>query len=140
LSNFDWTIPSYCNWRHSSGQGLSHDHEVVFVFQHNFTKVVDPMKLTKLQDNLILTICNLKTIFLPSFFDLMPHLLIHIVHEMKYLGPVFLHQIYPFKRFMTVLKEYVHNQSRSEGCMVQGWVTKEVIEFVVDYMDLQAIG
>jgi hypothetical protein len=24
--------------------------------------------------------------------------------------------------------------------MVQGWATKEVIEFAVDYMDLQAIG
>jgi hypothetical protein len=54
-------------------------------------KVVDPMKLTKLQDDLILTMCNLETIFPPSFFDLMPHLLIHIIHEMKYLGLVFLH-------------------------------------------------
>jgi hypothetical protein len=24
--------------------------------------------------------------------------------------------------------------------MVQGWATEEVIEFIVDYMDLQAIG
>jgi hypothetical protein len=60
-------------------------------------KVVDPMKLTKLQDDLILMMCNLETIFPPSFFDLMPHLLIHIVHEMKYLGPVFLHQMYSFE-------------------------------------------
>jgi hypothetical protein len=50
-------------------------------------KVVDPMMLTKLQDALILTMCSLETIFPPSFFDLMPHLLVHIVHEMKYLGP-----------------------------------------------------
>jgi hypothetical protein len=67
-------------------------------------KVVDPMKLTKLQDDLILTICIRETIFPPSFFDLMPHLLVHIVHEMKYLSPVFLHQMYPFESFMTVLK------------------------------------
>jgi hypothetical protein len=53
-------------------------------------KVVDPMKLTKVQDDLILTMCNIETIFPPSFFDPMPHLLIHIVHEIKYLGPVFL--------------------------------------------------
>jgi hypothetical protein len=99
-------------------------------------KVVDPMKLTKLQDDLIRTMCNLKKIFPPSFFDLMPHLLIHIVHEMKYLGPMFLHQMYPFERFMTVLKKYVHNRSHLEGCMVQGWATEEVIEFAVDYMDL----
>jgi hypothetical protein len=103
-------------------------------------KVVDPIKLTKLQDNLILTMCNLETIFPPSFCDLMPHLFVHIVHEMKYLVPVFLHQMYPFERFMTVLERYVHNQSCPEGCMVQAWVTKEVIEFAVDYMDLQAIG
>jgi hypothetical protein len=56
-------------------------------------EVVDPMKLTNLQDDLILTMCNLVTIFPPSFFDLMPHLLIHIVDEMKYLGPMFFHQM-----------------------------------------------
>jgi hypothetical protein len=67
-------------------------------------KVVDLMKLTKLQDDLILMMCNLETIFPPSFFDIMPHLLIPIVHEMKYLGPVFIHQMYSFERFMTVLK------------------------------------
>jgi hypothetical protein len=60
-------------------------------FNATSRKVVDPMKLTKHQDDLILTMCNLETIFPPSFFDLMPHLLVHIVHEMKYLGPVFLH-------------------------------------------------
>jgi hypothetical protein len=72
-------------------------------------KVVDPMKLTKFQDDFILTMCNLETIFHPSFFDLMPHLLLHIVNELKYLGPAFLHQIYPFERFKTLLKKYVHN-------------------------------
>jgi hypothetical protein len=46
-------------------------------------KVVDPMKLTKLEDDLILTMCNIETIFPPSYFDLMPHLLVHIVDEMK---------------------------------------------------------
>jgi hypothetical protein len=55
--------------------------------------VMDPMKLTKLQYDLTLTMYNLETIFPPSYFDLMPHLLIHIMHEMKYLGPVFLHQL-----------------------------------------------
>jgi hypothetical protein len=87
-------------------------------FNTNSQKVVDPMKLTKLHDDLILTMCNLETIFPRSFLDLMPHLLIHIVHEMKYLGHVFLHQMYPFERFMTVLKKYVRHQSRLKGCMV----------------------
>lgn len=58
---------------------------------------------------------------------------------MKYLGPIFLHQMYPFERFMTVLKKYVQNRSRPEGCMAQAWAKEEVIEFAVDYMDLNAI-
>jgi hypothetical protein len=49
-------------------------------FNATSQKVVDPMKLTKLQDDLILMMCNLKTICPSSFFDLMPHLLVHIVH------------------------------------------------------------
>jgi hypothetical protein len=73
-------------------------------------------------------------------FDLIPHLLMHIVHEMKYMGHVFLHQMYPFERFMTVLKKYVHNRNCLKGCMVQGCAIEEVIEFAVHYMDLQAIG
>jgi hypothetical protein len=52
-------------------------------FNATSQKVLDPMKLTKLQDDLILMMCILETIFPPSFFDLMPHLLVHIVHEMK---------------------------------------------------------
>jgi hypothetical protein len=103
-------------------------------------KVADPMKLTKLQYDLILVMCNLETIFPPSFFDLMPHILVHIVHKMKYMGPVCLHQMYPFERFITILKKYVHNQSHPEGCMVQGWATEEVIVLTIDYMALQAIG
>ena len=62
------------------------------------------------------------------------------MHEMKYLGPMFLHQMYPSERFMTILKMYVPNQSCPEGCMSQGWATEEVIEFAIDYMDLNAIG
>jgi hypothetical protein len=74
---------------------------VLFSMQFH-KKVVNLKKLTKLHVDLILTMCNLETIFPPSFFDIMPHFQIHIVHERKYLGPMFLHQMYPFERFMIV--------------------------------------
>jgi hypothetical protein len=51
--------------------------------------------------------CSLMTIFPPPFSDIMPHFLIDIVCELKYLGPVFLDQMYPFERFMIDLKKYV---------------------------------
>ena len=43
-------------------------------------------------------------IFPPSFFNIMTHLLVHLVKEIDILGPVFLQNIFPFERFMGVLK------------------------------------
>ena len=65
----------------------------------------------------------------------MTHLLVHIVKEINILGPVFLHNMFPFERYMAVLKKYVHNRSRPEGCIAKGYGTEEVIEFCVDFID-----
>uniref|UniRef100_A0A0A9BUP2 DUF4218 domain-containing protein n=1 Tax=Arundo donax TaxID=35708 RepID=A0A0A9BUP2_ARUDO len=48
--------------------------------------------------------------------------------------------MYHYERFMSVLKKYVRNRARPEGCMAQAWETEEVIKFVLDYMDLKIIG
>ena len=71
----------------------------------------------------------------------MTHLMVHIITQIGILGPVFLHNMFPFERYMGVLKKYVHNRSRSEGCIANGYGTEEVIEFYVDYIDdLDPIG
>ena len=49
--------------------------------------------------------------------------------------------MFPFERFMGVLKKYVHNRARLEGSIAQGYGTEEVIEFCVDFIpDLASIG
>ena len=49
--------------------------------------------------------------------------------------------MFPFERYMAVLKKYVHNRSRPEGCIAKGYGTKEVIEFCIDFIDdLNPIG
>ena len=103
-------------------------------------KVIDPNKLAKLQEDVVHTICQFETIFPLTFFDIMPHLIVHIVPEIKSLGLVFLHQMYPFERFHGVLKKYVRNRGHPKGCIAQGWSTEEVIEFCIDYMKLNAIA
>jgi hypothetical protein len=71
----------------------------------------------------------------------MTHLLVHLVEEITILGPVFLHNMFSFKRFMGVLKIYVHNHARPEGSISKGYGTEEVIEFCVDFIpDLKPIG
>ena len=65
----------------------------------------------------------------------MIHLLVHLVKEIGILGPIFLHNMFPFERYFTVLKKYVHNQARPEGSIAKGYVTEEAIEFYVDYLE-----
>ena len=71
----------------------------------------------------------------------MTHLLVHLVKEISILGPVFLHNMFPFESFMGVLRKYVHNHARPEGSISKGYGTEEVIEFCVDFIpDLDPIG
>jgi hypothetical protein len=71
----------------------------------------------------------------------MTHLLVHLVREITILGPVYLHNMWPFERFMLVLKKYALNHARLEGSIAKGYVTEEVIEFCVDFVDsIDSIG
>jgi hypothetical protein len=49
--------------------------------------------------------------------------------------------MFPFERFMGVLKKYVHNRAWPEGSIARGYRTEEVIEFCVDFIsNLNPIG
>jgi hypothetical protein len=98
-------------------------------------KAIDPMSLLKLQEDIVQSIVSLEMLFPPLFFNIMTHLLDHLVKEIGIIGPVFLHNMFPFERFFAILKKYVHNRARPEGSIAKGYVTKEVLEFCVDYVD-----
>jgi hypothetical protein len=104
-------------------------------------KAINPLDLAQLQNDVVQCLVSFELVFPPSFFNIMTHLLVHLVKEIAILGPVFLHNMFPFERFMGVLKKYVHNRARPEGSIAQGYGTEEVIEFCVDYIpDLDPIG
>jgi len=80
-------------------------------------------------------------VFPPLFFNIVIHLLVHVAKEINILGTIFLHDMVPLERYMAVLKKYVHNRSRPEGCIPKDYGTEEVIEFCVDFIDdLSLIG
>ncbi|KAI0496515.1 hypothetical protein KFK09_022834 [Dendrobium nobile] len=60
-------------------------------------KVIVPTELEMLQNNIIMTLCNMEKIFLPSFFTIMIHLLVHLAEEVKLGGPVQYRWMYPFE-------------------------------------------
>jgi hypothetical protein len=94
---------------------------------------VDVSKLSKLQADLILTLCELEKIFPPSFFDVMVHLTVHLVRELRLCGPVFYRWMFPFERFNKILKSYVRNRFYPEGCIAEGYLKEESIEFCTEF-------
>ena len=98
-------------------------------------KVIDPADLSALNVEVAETISLLEMVFPLSLFNMMVHLLGHIVEEIKILGLVFLHQMYPFERYMAVLKGYVWNRANPEGCMIEGYHIEEVVGSCTDYIN-----
>ncbi|WKA02961.1 hypothetical protein VitviT2T_021106 [Vitis vinifera] len=112
-----------------------------FFFNALCSKVVDVSALDKLQNDLVVTLCLLEKYFPPSFFDIMLHLTVHLVREVRPCGPVYLRWMYPFERFMKVLKGYVRNRNRPEGCIAECYIAEEAIEFCTEYLsNVDAIG
>jgi hypothetical protein len=79
--------------------------------------------------------CLLEAYFSPAFFDVSVHLIAHLVKEIRYLGPVFLHHMYPYERFMSTLNQYTKSRVHPEGSMVQGYSTEEVVDWCLGYID-----
>ena len=93
------------------------------------------------QADVIVTLCQFEMYFPPSFFDVMVHLVVHLVREIKICGPVFMRYMYPFEMHMGTLKRKTKNRYRPEASIVEGTVAEEVIEFVTQYLtDVEPIG
>jgi hypothetical protein len=67
--------------------------------------------------------------------------MIYLVDQIHTLGPLYLHSIFPCKRYLAALKSYVWNRAHPEGSIMEGYTTEEVVECCVDYVkDGKRIG
>jgi hypothetical protein len=79
--------------------------------------------------------------FPPSFFDIMPHLMMHMVDQIQQLGLVYLHQMWTYERFMSILNRYVLNRAHSKGSMIEAYTIEEAVNCCTRYIkDGRAIG
>lgn len=71
------------------------------------TRSVTLEGIENLKTNIAVIQCNLEKIFPPSFFDVMEHLVIHLVKELELGGPVQYRWMYLNERYMFHLKKMV---------------------------------
>jgi hypothetical protein len=81
------------------------------------------------------TMCFLEMYFSPAFFDISIHFTTHLIKKIKLFDPVFLHEMYVYEKFNGILKLFVRNRAYPEGSMVQGYCTKEVMKWGLNYAD-----
>jgi hypothetical protein len=100
-------------------------------------KVIDEEKILNLERRHFETLCLLEATFPPSFFDLMLYLTTHLAREIWFLGPSYLHQMFPYEMLYGFLKSLVHNQLFPEGAIVHGYETIKAVEWAMGYVDPQ---
>jgi hypothetical protein len=45
--------------------------------------------------------------------------------------------MFPYERFLAVLKAYVRNRAHPESCIMEGYTTEEVVECCADYVKVK---
>jgi hypothetical protein len=87
----------------------------------NCAKIVDPTTIGKLKKEVAMTLVLLEQEFPPLFFDIMRHLLVHVVEVVEICDLVHTRWMYPIERYLKTLKVYVRNSTRLEGSMAEGY-------------------
>ena len=94
------------------------------------SKVIDPLKLDELEDEIVVILYELEMLFPLSFFDIV----VHLVREVRLCGPVYLRWVYPVEQYMKNFKGYVKKHYRPEASRIERYIVEESIEFCSEYM------
>ncbi|XP_013695049.2 uncharacterized protein LOC106399125 [Brassica napus] len=80
-------------------------------------RVIDVEQISKMEAEVVETLCMFERFFPPSFFDIMVHLFI-LEGKLNYVV-----------QHMKILKDYVRNTARPEGCIAESYLAEECMQF-----------
>jgi hypothetical protein len=101
--------------------------KLCYFFNMISQKIIACDELASLQEFIVETISQFEMSFPPSFFDIIVHLVVHLVPQIDALGPMYLHEMWMYERFMSILNGYVSTHAHPKASMVEGYYTKETI-------------
>ena len=105
-------------------------------FQRICAKVIKSSDIPSLREYVVETVCQLEIWFPPGFWDIMPHLMLHLVDELEICGPVHYRWCYSMERYLGTLVRYVRDRSRPEAGMASGYAVDEALGFCTEYFSL----
>ncbi|XP_013723380.2 uncharacterized protein LOC106427185 [Brassica napus] len=97
-------------------------------------RVIDIEQISVMEAEIVETLCMFERFFPPSFFDIMVNLTVHLGREARLCGPVHFRWMYPFERHMKILKDFVRNHARPEGCIAEFYLAEECMQFCSEFL------
>lgn len=104
-------------------------------FKQMYSQVIRISDMQRLQAEIAETLSLLEAIFLPSFFDIMVHLMVHLPAQAMIAGPVHFRSMWAVERYIGKLKGHVHTRSHVEGSIAEGYLFDESLTFCSRYLD-----
>jgi hypothetical protein len=104
-----------------------------YFFNTILQKMISRKELDDLKAYMIETMRMLEMCF-PPFFDMLEQLMIHLVDQILTLGPLYLHSMFPYERFVAVLKAYMRNCAHPEDSIMEDYTVEEVVKCCTDYV------
>lgn len=104
------------------------------IFKKICNTLWNPFEIDSFRIDVAISLALVEMHFQPSFFDIMTHLLYHVVNELDLCGLVSTRWMYPMERYMKTLKTYVRNIVRPEGSMAEGYIQDECLGFITKYL------
>jgi hypothetical protein len=109
-------------------------HTPLLCLKTNCAKIMNPTIIGELKKEVAMTLILLEQEFPPLFFDIMSHLLVHLVDELEIRGLIHTRWMYPIELYLKTLKGYVYNKTRHEGNIVEGYAFEEAWGFCTKYL------
>ncbi len=104
------------------------------VFNKLYLKVIDPNTMQVLKVEVAEIMSILEKVFPPTCFDIMTHLVIHLVEELDICGLAYIRWMYPMEKYMKALKRFVQNMARPKGNMAIGYSIEEALGLCMEYI------
>ena len=99
------------------------------IFKRICATTINPLEMSNLREDTTITLCMFEKEFPPAFFDVMMHLLKHLVEELDICGPISVRWMYSIERYLKTLKGYVRNRVRPKASMAEGYAIDEALGF-----------
>ena len=104
------------------------------VFWRICAKSIDSKAVEEMLCKAAIALCMLEKEFSSFFFDIMSHVVMHLVDEVEICRHVHTRWMYPVERYLKTHKGYVQNIARREGSRAEGYAIVEALGFCTEYM------